>query len=106
IPGLVRCKMLQGDSNGAIQIAKDQLRRAPDNENNRRLLVNTEFASGRFDDALADFQPIVLRDPSSASYLQLGEMQRQAKQYDAALANFKKAQQLVPNDPVPLMEMA
>jgi tetratricopeptide (TPR) repeat protein len=106
IVGLVRCKAAQGDINGAIQLAKDQVRRTPDKDDYRRLLVETEFVSQHYDDALADFQPLVQKDPSAVNYVRLGEMQRQSKQYDAAIASFKKAQQLLPNEAMPVLEMA
>jgi len=106
VVGLVRCKSLQDDANAAIQIAKDQVLRTPDNYEYRRLLVETEFTSGRFEDAMADFQPLMKKDPSAVNYVRLGEMQRSAKQYDAAIASFKKAQQLMPTEPTPVLEMA
>jgi tetratricopeptide (TPR) repeat protein len=104
--GLVQCKVLEGDLKVAIQIAKDQLRQTPDNDEYRRLLVDTEYAAGRFEDGIADFQPLLTKDPSAINYMRLGEIQRKAKEYDAAIVNLKKAQQLRPTEPGPVLEMA
>ena len=106
VVGLVRCKSQEGDVNGAIQIARDHVRQSPDNLDFRRLLVETEFRADKYEDALADFQPILQKDPSSINYVRAGEMQRSARQYDAAVASFKKAQQLSPLEPVPSLELA
>lgn len=106
VTGLVRCKAQEGDMNGAIQMARDQVRQSPGNEDYRRLLVDAEVRAGRIDDAIADFQPILQKAPTSANYVHLGELQRISKQYDAAIVNYKKAEQLYPNQALPVLGLA
>ena len=106
VPGLVRTKAQEGDLNGAMQVARDHVQQSPDNMDFRKLLVEMEFRAQRYNDAMADFQPILQKDPSSLNYMRYGEMQRTAGEYDSAIASFKKAQQLTPLEPAPTLELA
>ena len=106
VVGVVRCKTDEGDTAGAIQVAREHVQQSPANQDFRRLLVETEFRASRFEDALTDFRPILEQDPSSLNYVRVGEMQRNAKMYDAAIASFKKAEQITPTEPMPVLELA
>jgi tetratricopeptide (TPR) repeat protein len=105
--GLIQCAAAQGQWQRAVQIASDQLRRAPDREYYRLALAQVYVASGNFGAAAAEFQTLIGKDPKSPRlYLQLGETKVRGGDIAGALSAFQTARQLAPSDAPAAFDLA
>jgi Flp pilus assembly protein TadD len=59
---------------------------------------------------MKDFQLLIDKNPKSDAlpgvYIRLGETKRKAGDLDGAIASFRKARELTPRDPIPLLQLA
>ncbi len=106
-PGLIQCAAAQGKWQQAVQIAIDQVRRAPDREDYRLALAQVYVASGNFGSAAAEFQALIGKDPKSPHlYLQLGETKVRGGDIAGARSAFQTARQLAPSDAAAAFDLA
>jgi tetratricopeptide (TPR) repeat protein len=104
--GLVNCRVRLGDYDGAIQLVKDQLKQTPDRLDYRRVVAEIESEAGRFDQAIADYQTMIQKDPSAYNYTRLGDIQRRAGRIGECIASLQKAKELAPRELLPILQLA
>ena len=105
--GLIQCEIAQQQWDQAIQIAAQQLQRAPERQDFRMALAQVYVAAGNFTAAAEQFQMLVTKDPKSGRlYLQLGEAKARGGDVAGALAAFQTARQLTPTDAAPAFDLA
>ncbi len=70
-------------------------------------LANIQVRAERFDDAISNFRQLADKNTKSADLqIKLGETYRLKGDLNGAIDAFRKANQLSPNDPLPLTRMA
>ncbi|MDQ2944951.1 MAG: tetratricopeptide repeat protein [Acidobacteriota bacterium] len=108
--GLIECKLAQGQVEEAIKLVQTQVLKTPDNFQDRLILGSLEVNAKKYQDAIKDFQLLIDKNPKSPDlpgvYIRLGEAKRRAGDLDGAIASFRKARELSPKDPVPLLQVA
>ena len=108
----IALKILEGRQQEAIQILSQRLNAQPNNETLRFALANVQARSGRYDDAIANFQKILGDNPNmrpaakAEMYGRIGGAQYQKGDLNAALASFTTASTLAPNDSGPVTQIA
>jgi tetratricopeptide (TPR) repeat protein len=77
----------------------------PANATVRKARAHHHFATGRFDQAIADYNEAIRLDPSdAAAYRGRGDGWLMQKNYSAAVADYRKAIELMPSDPSQALE--
>jgi tetratricopeptide (TPR) repeat protein len=84
----------------AVQLLKDDLRRAPESEIIQNLLADAAARAGDFDVAIAQYQALLARNPSSNLHLRLGAALFEKGDDAQAIAHLEQAQKMNPGDPV------
>ena len=108
----IALKMVEGHADEAIQILSQRLNAQPNNQALRFALANVQARSGRYDDAIANYQKILRDSPNMQPvtkadlYTRIGGAQFRKGDKNAALASFTTASNLTPNDSGPLTEAA
>lgn len=103
--GMVSCKAQEGEYDAAIQMVQAKIREQ-DKPELHRLLAELEMRASRPNNAIAEYQSIVQKQPTAYNYVRLGQLQQAAGQFGAAVAAFTKAAQVAPNEPAPLLSLA
>lgn len=97
----------QGRFAQAIELLKRELARDATRAAVRLALANTLVRASRFDEAIAEYQTLIDRNPQAGDlYLRLGEAWRRKGDAPAAAASFAKAVELMPKEPAPLLALA
>jgi tetratricopeptide (TPR) repeat protein len=100
--GLAETYAAQSQYDKAVQAIKSEVVKHPDNFTLRWSLANLEVRAKKFDNAIADYQFLIDKKPRNLSvsdvYLRIGEASRQKGDIPNAIANFRKAKDLQPED--------
>jgi tetratricopeptide (TPR) repeat protein len=109
---LVGLKVMEGKHADAIGILNQQLSAHPGNQTLRFALANVQVSAGRYDEAIATFRQVLANVPKMPAagkaevYSRIGAAQKRKNDLGAALASYTAANQLMPNDARPLVEIA
>jgi tetratricopeptide (TPR) repeat protein len=104
--GVLEVKSRRGEFKEVIQAIEDQLRRTPDRADLRVALANTYYSAKQFNEAAAEYQKLIDKDPKAGEmYLRLGECKRAAGDTSGAMTAFEKAKTLMPTDPVARLQL-
>lgn len=107
VEGVLKTKIVQGDVQGAVQFAADQVKRWPQRTGVRLAFAKTLLAAHAFREAAAQFQVLIDQDRTSSElYLQLGEAKLAANDIPGAAAAFQTARQFAARDARPVLELA
>lgn len=94
VAALVNTYMAENKTGEALQLAEDELKRAPSQETSGAL-VAAAISAKKFDLALAELQKLAAANPNSADLqVKIGETQVSLGNLPAAIQAFQKAQQL------------
>jgi len=104
--GMIESKVRQGDYETAIKMVHDRLSANPGDLELHRMMAELDLRAKRNNDAVAEYQLIVKKEPTEKNYTDLGAYQELAGEPDAAMETYKKARELQPNDVAPLIRMA
>ncbi len=105
--GVLETQVAQKQYDLAIVAVENQLKRDPNRQDFRLALANVQVRAERYDDAIANFKQLVDKNNKSSDLqIKLGETYRLKGDLNAAIDSFRKANQLAPNDTLPLIRMA
>jgi tetratricopeptide (TPR) repeat protein len=109
--GLSEVIMLQNQPDRAMQVLRAEIQKYPTRLEFRKALANVEVRAGKFDLAIAEFNGLLDKvDRKSATaadlYIRLGETQRAAKNFTAAIESLQKARDILPNNAMILNTLA
>ena len=108
----IALKIMEGHQDQAVQILNQRLNAQPKDQTLRFALANVQARSGRFDDAIANFEKILRDNPNmrqaakAEMYMRIGGVQYQKGDMNGALASFTTARNLTPNDAAPVAQIA
>jgi tetratricopeptide (TPR) repeat protein len=101
VRGLVAVYFAQGQPKKALALLQNEVAHSNDVQT-RMLLATTAAQAGELDLALATVQDRAAGIPEDADhFLFIGDLYQRKGQLDSAIANFQKAQQVAPNNPLP-----
>ena len=106
LEGVVNCRMRMGDFEGALAPMRDAINKNPDRMEYHRVIAQIYVEAKRFDEALAEYQIILRKEPTEFNYIRLAAVQRFAGHMDDSIASLKKAHELAPRDPSPTLQLA
>jgi tetratricopeptide (TPR) repeat protein len=105
LQGLVNCKVRMGQLEAAIQLLQNQIKQEPGRVDYRRVVAEIETEAKRFDDAIGEYRALIQKDPSPVNYARLGDIQRRAGRLEDCIVSFKKATELAPREPLPILQL-
>lgn len=107
LSGIIQSKTAQKQFPEAIRFLQDQLKKQPDRDDVRMALAQVEMQVGKFPEAIRDFQMLLDKNPKALGiYVRLGEAKRMSGDIKGAEDTLEKVRQQLPNDPVPVLELA
>ncbi len=105
--GLVESYVAQSQSDQAIKLVREELAKQPGRLEYRATLANLLFATGDLAGAITEYKQVLVGAPKSAQVWQrLAETYRRSNNNQSALDSLKKAQEIAPADPNPVVQMA
>ena len=105
--GIVDCLALQGQWEQAVQIVERQVREKPDAQEFRSELASLMLRSGRYREALAQYQVLISQNPNSEEFfLRLGEAKAQLGDARGAMQALERAGEIAPSDAAPELDLA
>jgi Flp pilus assembly protein TadD len=105
--GLMDTKIAEGHWSEAIRFAETYVQQSPDRPDYRMALATAYVGAGQFSQAAAQYQIVLNKDSSSADlYIRMGEAKLQGRDFQGAMNSFRKAKELAPHNPAPLVDMA
>lgn len=97
----------KGEPDQAVTYLESVKARKPEVDEVRIRLADAYIKLGRYSEAVEELKYLIAKSPDKAGYhIQLGSIYKEQKKYDSAAAEFKTAQQLLPDDPMPLLYQA
>jgi tetratricopeptide (TPR) repeat protein len=109
---LIGLKVTEGKSADAIQSLSRLLSANPHNEGLRLALGNVQLDAGKYDEAIASFRQVLNDTPNmpvagkANLYTRIGTAQKRKGDLNSALASYTSANQIMPNDAKPIVEIA
>lgn len=97
LTGLVDSYIGEHQTDRALELAEEELKRTPDSNNKAALLIATAEKAGKPEVALSELQKMAAQNPKSADIeIRIGELQRRQGNLPAAVQAFQHARQLDP----------
>jgi tetratricopeptide (TPR) repeat protein len=105
--GIVEVKVSQKKFDEAETLIRDQLKMTPDRQDFQVALANIQVDARKYKEAIDTLQKLIDKNPKNPAMLtRLGETKRLTGDNPGAIAAFKQAHDLAPNEITPLLEMA
>ncbi|HWR04300.1 MAG TPA: tetratricopeptide repeat protein [Humidesulfovibrio sp.] len=103
---LVRSHLLNNEGLQAEALLAKTIKENPDSMQTRMLLVETLASTGKTDRALVELNAMAAKDPTNpAIFVTTGDIQAQKKNLSAAKAAYKRAMEIAPKEPLPLVRL-
>jgi len=100
LKGLAQIYSAQKQTDRAVAMIQDELRKFPDSIEARTLLAESAAEAGKYDLAFEQYQALIVKRPSSVKFvLALAALHQTKAAWDPAIANLEKAASLAPTDP-------
>ena len=107
LAGIIQSKTAQKQFPEAIKFLQDTLRQHPERDDVRLALAEVEVQVQKYPEAIKEFQTLVDKNPKAVGiYLRMGEARRMSGDIKGAEETLEKVRLQVPNDPVPVLELA
>jgi len=104
--GLVGTLTAESQSDKAISVLQEELKKTPDSVSLRSVLARAAALVGKYDLAVEQYRQLLALAPNSeATCLALGTTYRMKGDFANAIAYLQKARALAPKDPVPMIRL-